>query len=320
MSSKISSLISTNGPTNAQQSNVPRTNASDLRRGNAKSAFQRRQGRWWLLTIPHHHFTPFLPDGCQYIKGQLERGEETGYLHWQILCTFPKKVSIRGVQSVFGEQMHAELTISQEGSQDYVWKDESCVHPSTRFELGQRKHRNNSRHDWEAIRTAAVQGDIEGISPEVYVRYYGSLQRIATAHLRPFAMQRCCLVFWGPTATGKTRTAWEITGPGAYPKSPDEKWFDAYTDQQDIIVDEYRGGMPISLFLQVCDRYPVLVPTKGSHRSLCARRIIFTSNVHPQFWYPDIDPATQDALLRRLRIYEFPLAEGVVIDSDLLPV
>jgi hypothetical protein len=35
---------------------------------------------------------------------------------------------------------------------------------------------------------------------------------------------------------------------------------------------------------------------------LLAARFWITSNIHPRQWYPDLDEATMDALLRRLTI------------------
>lgn len=48
--------------------------------------------KFWILTIPHHEFLPYLPPDCVYIKGQLECGEGTGYLHWQVVCCTAQKV------------------------------------------------------------------------------------------------------------------------------------------------------------------------------------------------------------------------------------
>jgi len=33
-------------------------------------ANERRQGKYWLLTIPQQDYTPYLPQGIQYIKGK----------------------------------------------------------------------------------------------------------------------------------------------------------------------------------------------------------------------------------------------------------
>jgi len=90
----------------------------------------RRQGIFWLLTIPHHAFTPFLPSTCQWIKGQLELGE-LGFLHWQVIVAYRKKKSLVGVRECFGP-FHAEITRSDAAS-EYVWKDDTAV-AGTRLE------------------------------------------------------------------------------------------------------------------------------------------------------------------------------------------
>lgn len=85
-----------------------------------------------MLTLPVHEFVPFLPASTRYIRGQLEQGAEDGYLHWQIVVAFQRKVRLRAVREVFGP-FHAELTRS-DAARDYVWKDDTSV-PNTRFLL-----------------------------------------------------------------------------------------------------------------------------------------------------------------------------------------
>lgn len=52
------------------------------------------QARYWLLTIPHYAFLPYLPPACNFVRGQLERGHATDYIHWQLLVLFKQKVSL----------------------------------------------------------------------------------------------------------------------------------------------------------------------------------------------------------------------------------
>lgn len=79
-------------------------------RGSSRSN-QRRQGIFWLLTIPAHGYVPY-PNPCQtWIRGQLELGE-SGYVHWQILVAFTQKKTLRQVKGIFGETCHAELSRS----------------------------------------------------------------------------------------------------------------------------------------------------------------------------------------------------------------
>lgn len=259
------------------------------------------QARYWLLTIPHAHFTPFKPDAVAYIKGQLELGE-LGFLHWQVLVHFPRKLRLRGVKSIFGEQCHAEPTRS-EAADDYVWKEDTRV-DGTQFELGTRAVRRGNSHDWEQVRDSAKRGALDDIPGDIYVRMYGNLKRIATDHMRPAPIERTIKVFWGRTGSGKSRRAWEEAGMDAYPKDPRTKFWDGYRDQPHVVMDEFRGDIDISHVLRWFDRYPVIVEIKGASVVLKATNIWITSNIPPSSWYPQLDEMTMDALLRRLEIVE----------------
>lgn len=114
------------------------------------------------------------------------------------------------------------------------------------------------------------------------------------------------LVYWGPTGTGKTRTAWERGGLDAYPKVPSTKFWDGYQGQETVIIDEFRGDIGISNLLRWFDRYPCLVEIKGSSTVLSAKLFIVTSNLHPRDWYPTLDANTYEALERRLEIIHVP--------------
>lgn len=188
------------------------------------------QARYWLLTIPHANFVPYLPPDVAYIKGQLERGDNTDYLHWQVLVVFKSKKRLRAVRDLFGD-VHAEPTKSN-AANDYVWKEATRV-DGTQFDLGTTPFNRNSSTDWGLVRAAAIAGQLDSpdIPADVFVRLvycvsicsncfscYHQLSSIQRDYLRPFAVERECFVFWGPTNTGKSRTAWEQAGPDAYPK------------------------------------------------------------------------------------------------------
>lgn len=261
------------------------------------------QFKYFLLTIPHADFLPYLPDGIKYIKGQLESGTTTDYLHWQLIAHTAKKTTITRVKSIFGQSAHIEPSRS-DAAEQYVWKDDTAV-ANTRFELGQPSLKRNCKTDWEIIRTNARLGRLDDIDADVYVRHYNSLKRIAADHMEPVAIERQVLVFWGATGTGKSRRAWGEAGLDAYPKDPRSKFWDGYRNQANVVVDEFRGGIDIAHMLRWLDRYPVIVEVKGSSVVLKAERIWITSNLHPKDWYPDLDQQTQSALLRRLTITHF---------------
>lgn len=263
------------------------------------------QGRYWLLTIPFQSFVPWLPPTVCYIKGQLERGESTSYLHWQVFCCFEKRVRLRAVKRVFGEGLHAEYARSSAAS-EYVWKDATSI-SETRFELGELPRQRSRVRDWERIWESAKAGEVDAIEPDIRVRYYSSIKRIQQDYLRPIGFEKTVSVFWGSTGVGKSRLAWEQAGLDAYPKDPLSKFWDGYRGQKNVVVDEFRGVVNISHLLRWLDRYPVIVEVKGSSTVLCAEKIWITSNIHPREWYPDLDQATMEALLRRLTIIHFDI-------------
>lgn len=262
----------------------------------------RRQGIFWILTIPQHEFTPFLPPQCSYIIGQLEQGGQTGYSHWQVMVSFKQKQSIHGVRSVFGN-VHAELSRSS-AADSYCQKEETRVH-GTSFELGSKPISRNSKVEWESVWTSAKSGNFTTVPAHVRVVNYRTLRTIASDHMRAIGIERECFVFWGKTGTGKSRRAWEEAGVEAYCKDPRTKFWDGYQNEENVVMDEFRGGIDVSHMLRWLDRYPVRVEIKGSSKPLVAKKIWITSNVSPVMWYPMLDEETLNALLRRMQITEF---------------
>lgn len=100
-------------------------------------------------------------------------------------------------------------------------------------------------------------------------------------------------VHYGPTGTGKTRTAldkypdaylWDLDNGGT------SLWLDGYTDEEVIIVDECRGPpIEFSLIKRLCDWHPLRMQAKGTSVNVIARTIVFTSTQHPLTWCDDLD-------------------------------
>jgi len=260
------------------------------------------QGVYWIGTLYEYSPPTVLPSGVTWLKGQSETCPTTGRIHVQCIAGFPRSTRLAAVKRLIAPG-HWELTRSS-AAESYVWKDDTAV-PGTRFELGARPVRRNSSRDWDRIKELAVSGLLSEIPSDIYVRYYSGLCRIASDHSTPLALVRECFVFWGPTGTGKSRRAWAEAGSDAYAKDPRTKWWCGYRGQGHVIVDEFRGAIDISHMLRWLDRYPVSVETKGSSRPLAAEKIWITSNLNPEYWYPDIDSETKSALLRRLNITNF---------------
>lgn len=271
---------------------------------------------YWILTIPQHGFVPYLPPSVQFIKGQLETGTETGYKHWQLYVVLDRQCKLGTVKRLFGDSVHAEATRSS-AAEDYCFKSDTRVE-GTQFQLGERKLKRNDRKDWQKILDSAKSGKIDEIPPDVVVRNYMSLKRICVDFARPSVRNVLATVYWGPTSTGKSYTAWREAGMDAFCKDPLTKFWDGYCGESAVVIDEFRGVVSISNILRWLDNYPCRVETKGGSSVLRAEKFWITSNLHPRDWYPGLDTATQEALLRRLRIVEMHLKyvpkQPIVID------
>lgn len=262
----------------------------------------RRQGVYWIGTIKHELFTPWLPPNVSWIKGQLELGEG-GFLHWQIVLCLRRKQSLLWFGHAFGPDTHWELTRSA-AANDYVWKEATRIE-GTQFELGAIPFHRDSFVDWDAVWENAVVGNLLAIPANIRVQHYRTLKLIAKDHLQPVAMERVVYVFWGITGSGKSRRAWEEAGIHAYPKDPCTKFWDGYNGQAHVVIDEFRGQIGISHLLRWVDRYPCNVEAKHDAVSLRASKVWITSNLPPEHWYSDVDPGTFAALMRRLDITAF---------------
>lgn len=256
---------------------------------------------FWLLTIPEADWDEpvALPPGISWMRGQLEVGEG-GYRHWQVACRSHEKIRPAALKCFFCRSAHVEASRSA-AANDYVWKDETCADPESRFELGSLPVNRASKRDWDAVWESAKEGRLEEIPADIRVRSYNSLTRITKDFLKPVPREVVVRVYWGETGTGKSRRAWEEAGLDAYPKDPATKFWDGYQGQENVVIDEFTGVHQISItnMLRWLDRYPVAIETKGSGAVLRATHFWLTSNVDPREWFPEATDEQRRALRRR---------------------
>jgi len=135
---------------------------------------------------------------------------------------------------------------------------------------------------------------------ELYEQHFGEMLRYAKAFDRYKMVkkekfrkwQTKAFVFYGPSGTGKSMAAAETAeanfGSDVYHlqlTGSDRIWWDGYTGQKCVIIDEFYGQIKISYLLNLLDRYPMQVETKGSYVPFLAEVIFITSNEHPRMWY-----------------------------------
>lgn len=100
--------------------------------------------------------------------------------------------------------------------------------------------------------------------------------------------------FWGGTGTGKTSSAitvCEKRGWSYWISGDNLKWFDGFTGQDVVIIDDFRKAMiDFNVLLRMLDRNKVMLQTKGGFVPFNPKIIIITNPVHPRehFKYHDL--------------------------------
>lgn len=234
-----------------------------------------------------------LPPKIRYATWQVERAPTTGQLHLQGYVEFKSPVRIPQAKRLLNSPgAHLEPRRgTREQARDYAQKEESRVRGP--FEVGIWEISPGKRSDLDAVKNALVQGaSLAQISDDhfgAFLRYHRGIRAWKLLHAvrREWPME--VVVLWGPTGTGKTRAAWDLA-PTAYGLPPSQGgsgvgWWDGYDGHETVIIDEFYGWLKYSFFLQLLDRYPLRLETKGGSVECQLRRVILTSNKPPEEWY-----------------------------------
>lgn len=119
---------------------------------------------------------------------------------------------------------------------------------------------------------------------DTWIRLYRGLAAYRVLSVAPRTHDMEIIVLYGPTGTGKSKFCLD-NFPAAYWKQR-SNWWDGYAQEETVIIDEFYGWLKFDTLLRLCDRYPMLVESKGGQIQLGGcKRIIFTSNCLPSAWY-----------------------------------
>lgn len=146
---------------------------------------------------------------------------------------------------------------------------------------------------------------------DIWVRYHRAFDRYLLMKQKPRDHPMRIFVLCGPSGTGKSRWAMDFDQK-AYWKQR-SGWWDGYCGQKTVVLDEFYGWLPYDTLLRLCDRYPLLVETKGGQVNMVADTIIITSNKSPSLWYKNVYfPAFE----RRVTSWVFMGHDGIRLEYD----
>lgn len=237
--------------------------------------------RGYMLTInnPTEHDVQVLQeDKVRYRIWQFEVAPTTGTLHIQAFIYYKNK---RVWPKKRYPTAHIEAVRSIDAAIKYCSKDETRHPDSLVYEDGDKPEKGR-RTDLEAVAREVIEGksmtNVAEEHPEQYVRYARGLQLLKHAVSKDRREKPRVIWLWGPTGVGKTRRVFD-THEDIYIKDGTQ-WWDGYTQNEVILIDDFDGRWPYRDLLRLLDRYPYQGQTKGAYVKINSPFIYITCE-HP---------------------------------------
>lgn len=237
---------------------------------------------------------------CKYIVFGFEKGEQNtphlqGYVEWKT----PKKGST--CMNLLNKRIHwecrhgtaeeaAKYCMKGEQPKD-EWKAQQWNGPhwglnAVTFEAGTMSA-PGKRTDLDTIGHEVLAGkpikEIAAENPGLFIKYHKGIEALRASQYehrttKPYVEWR-----WGLAGVGKTRKVYD-DHKTVY-KKDNSKWWDRYTQEEAIVVDDFNGRWPFRDLLMTLDRYPHSGEIKGGYIPINSPYIYITCEFPPDhFW------------------------------------
>lgn len=255
------------------------------------------------LTIPQEKKDKHV----RYVSWQLESGDQ-GTRHYQgfIQLKSPQRISLLKSFGPDWARGHYEITKgTPDQAREYSRKEESRLEGP--YEIGTYTSQGK-RTDLQSVVDQANEGktlqEIAMDNPTTFVRFHRGIERflqVTRTEKRTWKTQ--LYIFWGQAGTGKSRWAHSLDEEPYFLRrgNGNSVWFDGYTGQSVVVLDDFYGWIPYDLLLRLTDRYSLTVDVKGGSVPFLAKYVVLTSNKPWTEWYDFANkPMDPEALRRRI--------------------
>lgn len=247
----------------------------------------------------------------RYIAWSTETCPSTGKQHHQGFCMFHcqrahSPNNLKAIAQILGASHVEPMRGSLQQNKAYCSK-EGKLH-----ELGEapaQGNRTDINDMVEAIKSGTKVDDITIDNPEAFHQMGRTLSRVEDIVMRTRYRTEMTtgLWLWGPTGTGKSHRAFDGFSPTThYVKCLEDQWWDGYTGQDTVILNDFRGQISFPELLTLVDKWPHSVRRRNREPfPFTSKHVIVTSSMSPLMMYGStLEDESYDQLTRRFEIVE----------------
>lgn len=267
-----------------------------------------KRSRGWCFTINNYteHDENIVFDmswDCAYIVCGREVGE-SGTAHLQGYVYYSTMKSLSQMKAVHETAHWEPQRGTPQQASDYC-KKEGDFYECGNIPMSQQKKGEAGAEWWKQQVELVAARRYDEVDTQCLVQNFSGLHRAASV-MFPVSLEDTSethLWYYGDTGTGKSRTA-RGENPGAYLKMCN-KWWDGYVGQDVVIIEDFdKDHKMLVHHLKIwADRYPFPAEIKGGKIDIRPKKIIVTSNYHPnEIWDAEKD---LDPVLRRFKLVHF---------------
>lgn len=264
---------------------------------------------------------------CKYLVIGQEIGDN-GTPHLQGYIEFKNPISFMSIKKKLGNRAHIEL-IGRKGTPkqaagycckgngkypkgtDWAQFYDNHAPDAIVFEKGELSAQG-ARADLLELKECIMSGsmtvdDITLDDPVKFHQYGRTLNKLEDLRMRSIFRTEMTEGIWiyGATGSGKTHYAMKNFTPNTHYVYPyDNGWWDAYKQQDTVIINEFRGEIKFSKLLDLVDKWAYMVKRRNREPlPFVSKKVIITSSLSPEEVYKDCDEDLNQ-LYRRFKICE----------------
>lgn len=263
--------------------------------------------------------------------GQIERGDKTGYLHWQLYVEHRSALRFKQIKERFPTAHIGEARESRAVCVRYCTKEDTREYGPFWWGDIRLEDYQGKRNDLESLRDAVLMGtpvdELLATGHSSVLRVYNGLRELeAVLHKRTAGQTTRALsveYLWGGTGTGKTFTTFERFGYENVYRLIDygRGAMDQYAGEPVLFLDEFASQIKITELLGWLDVYPLQVSARYRNRWAMWTTVIIASNapLDEQYREPSgsstISAEQRRALERRIARVAEVRKGGVFVDE-----